>query len=59
MRRWLKEKGLRWKRCRRSLKDQRDEAEFLERLRVLKAFCVHVVQGVGCSNPLVNTNKIK
>ncbi len=38
LRRWLKEKGLVWKRCRRSLKVQRDEAEFLEGKRVLEAF---------------------
>jgi transposase len=33
----LKEKGLAWKRCRRSLKGQRDEAGFLEGKRVLAA----------------------
>jgi hypothetical protein len=38
VRRWLKEKGLRWKRCRRSLKEQRDEAGFLEGQRILEAF---------------------
>jgi transposase len=38
LRRWLKEKGLVWKRCRRSLKGQRDEAGFLEGKRVLTAF---------------------
>ena len=38
LRRWLKEKGWAWKRCRRSLKGQRDEAKFLEGKRVLDAF---------------------
>jgi transposase len=38
LRRWLKEKGWTWKRCRRSLKEKRDEAEFLEGRRILEAF---------------------
>lgn len=38
LRRWLKEKGLVWKRCRRSLKERRDEAGFLEGKRILEAF---------------------
>lgn len=37
-RRWLKEQGWRWKRCRRSLKEKRDEAKFLEGKRILAAF---------------------
>lgn len=38
LKRWLKEKGWVWKRCRRSLKDQRDEVKFQEGQRVLAAF---------------------
>jgi len=38
MRRWLKEQGWRWNRCRRSLKEKRGEAEFLEGKRILQAF---------------------
>ncbi len=38
LKRWLKEKGWVWKRCRRNLKDQRDEAKFQEGQRVLAAF---------------------
>jgi transposase len=38
LKRWLKEKGWVWKRCRRSLKDQRDQAKFEEGQRVLAAF---------------------
>lgn len=38
VRRWLTEKGLRWKRCRRSLKEKRNPAGFLERKRILDAF---------------------
>jgi transposase len=45
LRRWLKEKGLRWKRCRRSLKAQRDAAAFLEGQRVLEAFHAHEAAG--------------
>lgn len=45
VRRWLREKGWVWKRCRRSLKEKRDEAEFREGQRVLKAF--HEREAVG------------
>jgi len=45
VRRWLKEKGLRWKRCRRSLKERRDEAGFLEGKRILEAF--HAREAAG------------
>lgn len=38
LRRWLKEKGLGWKRCRRSLKAKRDQSGFLEGKRILAAF---------------------
>jgi|GEM_PF-2474138 len=38
VRRWLKEKGLRWKRCRRSLKEKHNPAVFLEGKRRLDAF---------------------
>lgn len=45
VRRWLKEKGWRWKRCRRSLKEKRDEAKFLEGKRILQAF--HEREAIG------------
>jgi hypothetical protein len=45
VRRWLKGKGLAWKRCRRSLKAQRDEAAFLEGKRVLAALHKHEEAG--------------
>lgn len=38
LKRWLKEKGWRWKRCRRSLKEKREPADFLEGKRILAAF---------------------
>ena len=38
LRRWLKEASWTWKRCRRSLKEKRDEAEFREGRRILDAF---------------------
>lgn len=41
---------MRWKRCRRSLKEQRDEAGFLEGRRVLEAFHARKATGDrGCS----------
>lgn len=45
VRRWLKEKGWTWKRCRRSLKEKRDPAQFEEGQRVLKAF--HAREAAG------------
>ncbi|MEF3075494.1 helix-turn-helix domain-containing protein [Methylobacter sp. Wu1] len=36
--RWLKEKGLGWKRCRRSLRAKRDQSGFLEGKQILAAF---------------------
>jgi hypothetical protein len=45
MRRWLKEQGWRWKRCRRSLKEKRGEAEFLDGKRILQAF--HKREAIG------------
>jgi len=45
VRRWLKEKGWRWKRCRRSLKEKRDETAFLEGKRILTAFHEHEAAG--------------
>jgi len=38
LKRWRKEKGWVWKRCRRSLKDPRDEVQFREGQRILAAF---------------------
>jgi len=45
VRRWLEEKGWRWKRCRRSLKEKRDETAFLEGKRILTAFHEHEAAG--------------
>lgn len=45
LRRWLREKGWVWKRCRRSLKEKRDPVQFEEGRRVLAAF--HAREAAG------------